>query len=133
MPTGSRGFHRLKLGSLTQNSESAILPLHRKISVQVAMQLMRLAGARARRSAIVLHGDPAALELEWYAEELKTERRFAGLFGSCSSSRESAGSRPLDDTRSIGTRNQASVVGACPSPWHGPSAASFSSSWLRVS
>jgi len=29
--------------------------------------------ARARRFAVVLHGDPAALELERYAEELEVE------------------------------------------------------------
>jgi hypothetical protein len=29
--------------------------------------------ARARRFAVVLHGDPAALELERYAEELDVE------------------------------------------------------------
>jgi hypothetical protein len=31
------------------------------------------AAARARRLAVVLHGDPAALELERYAEELEDE------------------------------------------------------------
>jgi hypothetical protein len=37
--------------------------------------------ARARRLAIVLYGDPAALELERYAEEVEAEihRRAAGM------------------------------------------------------
>jgi hypothetical protein len=39
--------------------------------------------ARARRLAIVLEGDPAALELERYAEEVEAEihRRAAGGIG----------------------------------------------------
>jgi hypothetical protein len=39
--------------------------------------------ARARRLAVVLHGDPAALELERYAEEVDAEihRRALGDWG----------------------------------------------------